>query len=372
MNIAMIGHKRIPSREGGIEIVVEELSVRLAQQGHKVTAYNRKGHHVSGKEFETQKLKSYKGVTLKNVFTFESSKLNAIVYSILASICAAFSKAKVVHFHAEGPSSMCWLPKLFGKRVIVTIHGLDWQRSKWGGFATKFLKFGEKMAAKHADEVIVLSKNVQQYFLDTYNRPTVFIPNGVTKPEIKDDSLIKEKYNISKNEYILFLGRIVPEKRVHSLIKAYSKLSTDKKLVIAGGSSHTDRYMEDIKYLSKDNDNIILTDFVDGELLEELYSNAFIYCLPSDLEGMPLSLLEAMSYGNCCLTSDIPECTEVCCDKAVYFEKGNEDELQKQLQILLENPQLVDGYKLNASSFICSKYSWSSVVDQTLRLYKGE
>ena len=164
----------------------------------------------------------------------------------------------------------------------------------------------------------------------------------------------------------------MPEKRVHSLIKAYSKLSTDKKLVIAGGSSHTDRYMEDIKYLSKDNDNIILTDFVDGELLEELYSNAFIYFLPSDLEGMPLSLLEAMSYGNCCLTSDIPECTEVCCDKAVYFEKGNEDELQKQLQILLENPQLVDGYKLNASSFICSKYSWSSVVDRTLRLYKGE
>lgn len=372
MNIAMIGHKRIPSREGGIEIVVEELSTRLTEQGHKVTVYNRKGHHVSGKEFETKALKTYKGITLKNVFTFESSKLNAIVYSVLASIRAAFGRFKVVHFHAEGPSSMCWLPKLFGKRVIVTIHGLDWQRSKWGGFATRFLKFGEKMAAKHADEIIVLSKNVQKYFSDTYNRKTVFIPNGVTKPEIKNDVLIKEKYNISKNEYILYLGRIVPEKRVHSLINAYSKLSTDKKLVIAGGASHTDRYMDDVRYLAKDNKNIIFTDFVQGEILEELYSNAYIYCLPSDLEGMPLSLLEAMSYGNCCLTSDIPECTEVCEDKAVYFEKGNEQDLQLQLKKLIENPQLVDGYKLNASSFICSKYNWSSIVDQTLNLYTGE
>lgn len=372
MNIAMIGHKRIPSREGGIEIVVDELSTRMAEQGHHVVAYNRKGHHVSGKEFETQNLKVYKGVTLKTVFTFENSKLNAIVYSILAALRASFSRFNVVHFHAEGPSSMCWLPKLFGKRVIVTIHGLDWQRSKWGGFATKFLKFGEKMAAKHADEIIVLSENVQKYFLDTYNRNTIFIPNGVTKPEIKNDSLIKEKYNISKNEYILYLGRVVPEKRVHSLINAYNKLSTDKKLVIAGGASHTDRYMDDVRYLARDNENIIFTDFIQGELLEELYSNAYIYCLPSDLEGMPLSLLEAMSYGNCCLTSDIPECTEVCEDKALYFKKGNEQDLQIQLQKLIDNPQLVDGYKLNASSFICSKYNWSSIVDRTLNLYTGE
>lgn len=373
MKIAMIGHKRIPSREGGIEIVVDKISTELVKRGNTVVAYNRKGHHVSGKNFEnTENLKEYNGIRLKTVFTFQSSKLNAIVYSALAAVKASLSHFDVVHFHAEGPAAMCFLPKLFGKRVIVTIHGLDWQRSKWGGFATKFLKFGEKTAAKYADEIIVLSKNVQNYFLDTYNRKTVYIPNGIERAEIKKPSLITEKYNLSKDGYVLFLGRIVPEKGVHYLIDAFKNIYTDKKLVIAGGSSHTSDYMNEVKQLAKDDSRIIFTDFVQGQLLEELYSNAYIYCLPSDLEGMPLSLLEAMSYDNCCLTSDIPECTEVCEDKAVYFEKGNEKALQQKLQLLLNDADLTAKYKNGASDFICSKFNWQDIVSRTLKLYKGE
>lgn len=373
MKIAMIGHKRIPSREGGVEIVVDKLSTQLVKRGHTVVAYNRKGHHVSGREFESNSSrKEYNGIRLKTVFTFESSKLNAIVYSILAAIRASFSRFDVVHFHAEGPASMCFLPKLFGKRVVVTIHGLDWQRSKWGGFATKFLKFGEKTAAKYADEIIVLSKNVQQYFLDTYGRKTVYIPNGIEKPEIKDDSLIKEKFGIEKDGYILFLGRLVPEKGVHYLIDAYKKTYTQKQLVIAGGSSHTSEYMQGLKEQAKDDNRIIFTDFVQGEMLEELYSNAYIYCLPSDLEGMPLSLLEAMSYGNCCLTSDIPECTEVCGDYAVSFKKSDVDDLHVKLQMLLEDSRNVEKYKQNSADYICGKFSWDDIVTKTLTLYKGE
>ena len=368
----MIGHKRIPSREGGIEIVVEKLSVGLVKRGHTVVAYNRKGHHVSGKEFENNSnKKDYKGVKLKTVFTFESNKLNAIVYSFFAALRASFGKFDVVHFHAEGPAALCPLPKLFGKRVIVTIHGLDWQRSKWGGFATRFLKFGEKTAAKYADEIIVLSKNVQQYFLDTYGRSTVYIPNGVDKPQIKDDSLIKEKFSLEKDEYILYLGRIVPEKGIHYLINAYKKIHTEKMLVIAGGASHTDTYMAEMKALAANDNRIIFTDFVQGQILEELYSNAYIYCLPSDLEGMPLSLLEAMSYGNCCLTSDIPECTEVCEDYAVTFKKGNEEDLLDKLQMLIENKELTDKFKRTASDFICKKFSWDDIIDRTVQLYKG-
>lgn len=372
MKIAMIGHKRIPSREGGIEIVVDELSSALVKKGHTVVAYNRKGHHVSGKAFENGRpLKMHNGVILKNVFTFQSSKLNAIVYSTLAAVRAAFSRYDVVHFHAEGPSAICFLPKLTGKRVIVTIHGLDWQRSKWGGFATKFLKFGEKAAAKYADEVIVLSKNVQKYFLDTYGRKTVYIPNGVSEPEIKTAKEIHEKFGLEKDGYILFLGRIVPEKRVHLLIAAYKKTKTDKKLVIAGGASHTDAYMNEVKALADGNENIIFTDFVQGRLLEELYSNAYIYCLPSSVEGMPISLLEAMSYGNCCLTSDIAECTEVCGNRAVYFECDNEDSLIEKLQELSGNPQLVNSYKRNAGSYICEHFGWDSAVEQTIELYEN-
>lgn len=373
MKIAMIGHKRIPSREGGVEIVVDKLSTILVKKGHNVVAYNRKGHHVSGKEFETNnKSKEYNGIKLKTVFTFENSKLNAIVYSFLSAIRAGLSRFDVVHFHAEGPSSMCFIPKLFGKRVIVTIHGLDWQRSKWGGFATKFLLFGEKMAAKHADEIIVLSKNVQRYFLDQYNRETVYIPNGVEKPDIKEAKIIKENYRIDKDEYILYLGRIVPEKCVHLLINAFKKIKTDKKLVIAGGASHTSEYMLQVKKLAKDDERIIFTDFVQGRMLEELYSNAYIYCLPSDLEGMPLSLLEAMSYGNCCLTSSIDECTEVTEDKAVSFEKGNENDLKEKLEWLINSPQLVEQYKKQSSQFICEKFNWEKIVNETLKLYQGE
>lgn len=373
MKIAMFGHKRIPSREGGIEIVVDELSRRLVQLGNDVTVYNRKGHHVSGKKFETDlSLKIYKGVKLKTVFTLENKKLNAVIYSFLAACRVSLGRYDVVHIHAEGPASMCFLPKLFGKRVIVTVHGLDWQRSKWGGFATKFLLFGEKMAVKYADEIIVLSKNVQQYFQEKYNRKTVYIPNGVERPQVKSANEIKDKFALDKNDYILYLGRLVPEKFADGLIEAYQNVRTDKKLVIAGGSSHTDEYSAQLKSLAHKNENIIFTDFVQGELLEELYSNAYIYCLPSKLEGMPLSLLEAMSYSNCCLTSDIPECTEVCEDKAVYFKSGDIGDLREKLSMLLNDENKVNEYKNSACDFICGKFNWDKITAQTLNLYSGE
>ncbi len=371
MKIAMFGHKRIPSREGGVEIVVENLSSRMADKGHDVTVYNRKGHHVSGSKFDSESgMESLSKVKIKTVFTFQNSSLNAIVYSILSALKVSFSKCDVVHIHAEGPASMSFLPKMFGKRVIVTIHGLDWQRSKWGGFATKFLKYGEKNAVKYADEIIVLSKNVQKYFKDTYGRDTVYIPNAVDKPVIKPDTEINKLYNLSKDSYILYLGRIVPEKGIHYLIKAYNELDCGKKLVIAGGASHTSEYMNEVKQLANGNENIIFTDFVQGEVLEELYSNAYVYVLPSDLEGMPLSLLEAMSYGNCCITSDIAECTEVCEENAIYFKKSNIDDLKSKLKFAIENENEVKKYKENASKYICDKYNWDSVVEQTLKLYK--
>lgn len=371
MKIAMIGHKRIPSREGGIEIVVGEISTRLAKDGNEIIAYNRKSEHIAGKDFENNtNLKEYNGVKIKWILTPNSSKLNAIVYSAFATLSAVFKKFDVIHFHAEGPSAMVPLAKLFGKKCVVTIHGLDWQRSKWGGFATKFLKFGEKMAAKYADEVIVLSQNVKDYFKKTYNRETIFIPNGINTPQIRQPDIIKQKYGIDKDSYILFLGRIVPEKGVHYLINAYNQLSTDKKLVIAGGASHTSEYEADVHHLAKNNKNIIFTGFVQGEELDELYSNAYVYCLPSDLEGMPISLLEAMSYSNCCLTSDISECTEVCKSNAEYFKAGDIDDLKDKLEKLINNSKLVTEYKSVSQDYVLTKYNWDDVTQKTLELYK--
>ncbi|WP_298034555.1 glycosyltransferase family 4 protein [uncultured Dysosmobacter sp.] len=370
MNIAMLGHKRIPSREGGIEVVVEELSTRMARLGYNVTCYNRRGHHVSGKEHDGEKLKEYKGVRLKSIFTINRKGLAAMTSSFSGAVCSAFGKYDVVHFHAEGPAFMCWLPKIFRKRIIVTVHGLDHQRAKWGRLASWYIMQGEKNAVKYADEIIVLSRNVQQYFKDTYGRETVYIPNGVNSKPIRPADQIKEKWGLEKDRYILFLGRVVPEKGAHYLIKAFKEIKTDKCLVIAGGSSDTNGYMDEIKALAKGDDRILFTGFVQGRLKHELYSNAYVYVLPSDLEGMPLSLLEAMSYGNCCLTSDIDECTEVVGDKAVAFRKGEVDDLRDRLQDLIKESKTVAEYKGTAAEYILEKYNWDDVVEKTLALYK--
>jgi glycosyltransferase involved in cell wall biosynthesis len=369
LKIAMFGHKRIPSREGGVEIVVGELAARMAEQGNAVTCYNRKGHHVSGKDFDAESVSEYSGVRLKSVFTIDKKGLAAVTASFSASVRAALGTYDVVHIHAEGPAFMCWLPKLFGKKVIVTVHGLDHRRAKWGRFASWYIRSGEKNAVKFADEIIVLSESVQKYFKDTYDRETVFIPNGVNRPEIINAQEITRLWGLEKDSYILFLGRLVPEKGIHYLMEAFQNVKTNKKLVIAGGSSDTAEYMDSLKKMA--GENVIFTGFQQGRILEELYSNAYIYCLPSDLEGMPLSLLEAMSYGNCCLTSDIPECAEVVKDKAVTFQKANVKDLQEQLQTLCNEPEAVQNYKDSAADFICKKYSWDDVVAQTLQLYRA-
>ncbi|RHQ81013.1 glycosyltransferase [Blautia sp. AF22-5LB] len=366
----MFGHKRW-SREGGVEIVVKELCTRMAQKGCEVTCYNRSGHHVSGAEYDSVDETEYKGITQKYVPTIEKKGLAAVSSSFFAALCSAFGKYDVVHIHAEGPAFFSCLPKMLGKRVVVTIHGIDWQREKWqSGFGSKFIRQGEKNAVKYADEIIVLSKGVQEYFKETYGRETHFIPNGVNRPQIRKANLITEKFGLKKDSYILFLGRLVPEKGIRYLVEAFKNVNTDKKLVIAGGSSDTDSFMAELKELAKEDDRIFFAGFVQGEMLDELYSNAYIYTLPSDLEGMPLSLLEAMSYGNCCLVSDIPECTEVVENKALIFRKADVQDLQSKLQDACVYSENVEMYKKQAADFICEKYNWDEVVEETMKLYR--
>ena len=370
LKIAMVGQKRIPSREGGVEVVVDELSTRYVKLGHRVDAYNRSGYHVSGREFDESRGKIYEGIRLITIPTFKSSSLNAMVYSVLASFRLLFGRYDVVHYHAEGPCTMLWLPKLFGYHVVATIHGLDWQRSKWGGFAASVLKFGERMAARRADDVIVLSKNVQDYFRETYGRETLFIPNGVNRPECVEARVIKEKYRLEKDGYILFLARIVPEKGLHYLIEAFGGMETEKKLVIAGGISHSREYMDKIRSMAAKDDRIIMTDFVQGQVLAELCSNAWIFVLPSDVEGMAVSLLEAMSYGNCCLVSDIQENLEVVGDHAASFHKGDVEDLRRRLEELRDHPETVERLKAESADYICSRYNWDEVVQKTLQVYR--
>ena len=369
MKIAMIGHKRIPSREGGVEVVVEELATRLVKNGHQVDVYNRMGKNVQDKnaDRDKRKLKTYRDVNIITIPTINKKGLDALIYSFFFFFIVSFKKYDVIHYHAEGSCAMLWIPKIFRKRIVVTIHGLDWQRSKWGGFATKYIKFGEKIAVKYADEIIVLSEGVQKYFKDTYNRDTHLIPNGVSKPKIKEANVIKQKWNLEKDSYILFLARIVPEKGLHYLLDAFKQIDTDKKLVIAGGASHTNDYLEAIKKKAGEDKRVIMTGFIQGIELEELFGNCYLYCLPSDIEGMPLSLLEAMSYGCNVLVSNIEENVQVTGSYATKFEKSNVQDLKLKLEQCLKENNRNNSNEI--SEYVLKKYNWNEILKETENIY---
>ena len=371
MKVAMIGHKVVPSRRGGIENVLTTLCPMLVEMGLDVTCYNRSSDKVENEYVGTVENNMYKGVKLKNAWTLNVRGVAAMIASFTAAISASFKDFDVVHFHAEGPCAALWIPKLFGKKCVATVHGLDWQREKWGkGFASKYIKFGEKVLAKYADEVIVLSEAAYNYFKETYNRETTIIHNGINRPERKDAELITEKYGITKDGYISLVSRLTAEKGVHYLIDAYNKIKTDKTLVIAGDTSDTDDYVKMLKEKAANNPNIIFTGFISGDVLKELYSNAYINVLPSDLEGMSLCLLESLAYKNALLCSDIPENTAVAEDRAIYFKKGDINDLAQKLQTLCDDESMVHKYRDGVDEFILNKYSWQDVAKATYELYK--
>ena len=371
MKVAMLGHKIIPSRRGGIENVLTSLCPLLVEMGADVTCYNRSSDKVENEYIGTVKDKKYCNVVLKKAWTINARGLSAMIASFTAAISIAFSKYDVVHFHAEGPCAAMWIPKMFGKHCVATVHGLDWQREKWGkGFASKYIKFGERVMVKYADEIIVLSESAREYFKNTYNRETVLIHNGIERPVKKAADKITQLYGLKGGDYICMVSRLTAEKGVHYLIDAYNSIKTDKKLVIAGDTSDTDEYVKMLKEKAAGNPNIIFTGFISGDVLTEIYSNAYMVTLPSDIEGMSLSLLEALAYGNAVLCSDIPENTLVTEDKAMHFKKSDVKDLADKLQEMCNNETVVNELKNGADEFILGKYNWRDVASATYDLYE--
>lgn len=370
MKVAMIGHKVIPSRRGGIENVLTTLCPLLAESGIDVTCYNRSSDQVENEYVGTVENHKYRNVTLKTAWTINARGISAMVASFTAAVSAAFYPYDVVHFHAEGPCAAMWIPKLFGKRCVATVHGLDWQREKWGhGFASKYIKFGEWVMVKCADEIIVLSESARTYFQQTYNRETVLIHNGIEKPVKKEADRITETYGLHKDSYLCMVSRLTAEKGVHYLIDAYNRIKTDKKLVIAGDTSDTDEYVALLKQKAAGNPNIIFTGFISGDVLTEIYSNAYLVAQPSDMEGMSLSLLEALAYGNAVLCSDIPENTLVTENKAIHFQKSNVEDLADKLQKMCDDAAFVNDLKVGVDDFILNKYNWKDIAAATHDLY---
>lgn len=368
MRIAFIGFRSIGNCSGGIENHVEQLAVRMAKLGHEVTVFCRKRYNELA-------CSTFKGLTLCGVPAIYTKHLEAISHTAL-SIPRALRGFDVIHIHALGPSLLSWIPRLFGRKVVVTVHGLDFLRAKWSGAASLVLRGGEWTAVNCPQKTIVVSKALREHFRVKRNKNTIYIPNGVTPPSIRPADRIK-RYGLHEKDYILFLGRLVPEKGVHHLIRAFRDLSTDLKLAIVGDACHTDSYEEKLRDLADGDGRITFTGPLYGQDKDEVFSNAKLFILPSELEGMPIVLLEAMSFACPILSSNIPECTEVFESErgtigCTTFESGNVESLREELRFMFESASLdLEDMGQKAREFVLANYDWDSITEKTLKVYES-
>jgi glycosyltransferase involved in cell wall biosynthesis len=361
MRIAMIGQKGIPATHGGPERHVEELAVRLAARGHDVIVYTRPN-------YADPALRTYKGVRLVSRPTVGTKHLDAITHTALCTAAALREKVDVFHYQAEGPALLCWVPRLAGKATVVTIHGQDWRRDKWGAAAKAVLRAGEWVSFKVPRATISVSESLADELEATYGRRAVFIPNGVSLSPESDDGVLEE-FGLRKGRYVLFAARLVPEKGLHYLLDAWRRGFPGFKLAVAGGSVFSDDYVAAVQ--TDPPPDVIFTGWQHDARLASLFRNAALYVLPSDLEGLPIVLLEALGYGTPVLASDIAQNREVLGRYGATFRRGSVDDLeQRLLECLTGLPALKEG-ALDAQKMIAHEYDWEVVTDRTVDVYRS-
>ncbi len=367
MKVALIGQKGIPAKEGGVERHVEDLAVRLSNEGVSVLAYSRKNYTgVNEKKYK------YKGVEVVNLPGISTKNLDAITHTFLSCFHLLFRKVDVIHFHSIGPSSLIWLVKILKPRtpVVATFHTQCYLHQKWSAFAKAYLKFGERMCCKRADEVIAVSEGLKDYIKRTYGRRASCLPNGITADKKHREAGEIKKWGLEKGDYILTVSRLVRHKGIHYLMDAYKKLNTDKKLVIVGGSSNTDDYVRELKERAEGNPDIMFTGSQSGIILEELFSNACLFVQPSESEGLSIALLEAMAYGLPIVTSDIPENKEVIKETGLVFANKNVDDLSFKMKYCLDRPELMQEKGMSAKIRVEENFNWDNIVKGVKDVYK--
>ncbi len=361
MRIAMLGLKGLPGTFGGVERHVEELGAALAARGHDVTAYVRR--------FYTPREIDVRGVHTRLLPTVHSKHLDATVHTFLGAFHAAFGPYDVVHFHAIGPASFGVITRLLGKPVVATIHRLDYLSNKWSTPAKWALRMAERATVRFANRVITVSQNMAERHRDAHT-PVVHIPNGVGMPDPRPADIIKREWGLQGGDYVLYLGRISPEKGLHDLLAAWRDVPGDRRLVLAGGTSHTDQYVRDLTAAA--DARTLFVGYQQGSAQAELYHNAAAFVLPSYIEGLPVVLLEAWSYGLPCLVSDIEPCREVGGapgERCRYFPPGDRAALAAQLTDLLADPQSA-AMGQAARDHVLANYGWDQIAARVEEQYR--
>jgi glycosyltransferase involved in cell wall biosynthesis len=371
MKIAMIGQKGIPARSGGIERHVEELSVELAARGHDVLVFCRSWY--------VWPIRDYKGVRCIKTWGITTKHLDAITHTFTSILKATSEKVDVFHFHGVGPALLSWLPKILrpSAKVVVTFHCIDRHHQKWGLVARLMLNLGERMACFIPDATISVSKTLETYVRLSFSVDAKYIPNGAQVLMHDADPKLLKPFGLEPNAYLMMCARLVRHKGAHLLIEAWKKLKhqhpelvAHKQLAIVGGSAFTDDYVRELHELAKNEPSIVLTGNQTGETLHALFGHAYAFVHPSESEGLPIAILEAMSYGKCVLSSDIPENLELTKDHGLTFKTGDVKDLVENMKMLFENPDLVKAVGAEARTYIAKTYDWKDIAETTEYLYE--
>jgi glycosyltransferase involved in cell wall biosynthesis len=362
LKISQIGSRGIPGHRGGVERVVEAVAPRLVTEGEEVT--------VHCADWSGEKPSSWRGVNLVYNKGYNSKYFDTISRSLGATLMECFGKNDIVHFHSSGSAPLAILPRLFGKKTVVTVHGMDWQRRKWNIFGRLALQFGEWAAVRFPHQTLVVGPDLKTWLDEKYGTDVLFIPNGV-EPRVQRPAAKIKDMGLEARKYVLFLARLVPEKQVHTLIEAWMGLA-DKhgmKLAIAGPSWHSKDYAEELVKQAAPDPSVQFLGEVDEETLEELYSNCFLYCLPSEVEGMSLSLLDAMGFGACVVCSDIAPNKTVVGDAGLTFKVLDATDLRARLAEIMADPDRAERLRVEAKARIDAEFSWDSIAKRWNKVY---
>jgi len=359
LGIALIGGRGVGSAYSGIERYYEEVGGRLAARGHRVLAYSRSYFSPEGRD--------YRGMEVHRLPTLRSKHLETLFHSILATLDVCFRRVDIVQFHALGSSPLAWLPRLFGKKTIVSVRGLDWQRAKWGFVARNYLRFCERTSLYCPNATVVVSKVLREHFGRRFGRKVVYIPNGVGSPESPGVSGLAQ-WGLEPRRYFLYAGRLSPEKGLDVLIEAHRPVAGACRLAVAGGSSYSEDYIRRLR--AQAGPEVVFTGFQQGAVLAELYGNALAFVLPSQMEGLSVALLEAMAYGLPVVASDIPENRELVDECGGFlFPLGDAAGLGQVLQRLVADPETALAVGRRCRERVIERFSWDRIAIETENFY---